>query len=482
MTRAEFYKIYFYEDYKAIFNPLFWHLSKYLNDPNIRYIFLRGGSSAAKTYTAMQCLSIEGYINKYDSLVMRKYGSTVEKTIYKDFKNFNKTLLDKSTSQLGGVFSDIDIIKRQVRSNRHTIDFCGLDDPDKIKGISDYKKLLLDEVDAFKYVDFSEAERRLRGQEGQQIICTWNPVDENIWIKKKVIDIQPWYDLPNEIEGMPKSKLSENSHAKINKDGDAVEIKTTYLDNYWIVGHERGGFYDKHAIKKFERMKVNDPNNYKIYAKGEYGTCTEGLAFVENLNWTTYSELPDYEFHETYGLDFAGGSSSDSRKTYKDDILEFDEADGSTTTVLVRLMINKSSMSCYVKLLLYKEYIDPNDLAKVCDEATIKEVDGEYTKKNILADNARKDKITDLLMSGISVIGAKTGEGGSNQVKTGVDIMKKYKIYIHVDDVPAIMSMKNHKKEVSRSTGEFTGNYEEKYKDFIDSVRYPLVYFDLFGW
>jgi PBSX family phage terminase large subunit len=481
MKRAEFYNTYFNEDKGVIFNPLFWHLSKYLNDPDVRYIFLPGGSSAGKTYTISQLTSIESYVNKYNCYIMRKYNVTIKDSVYTDYKDFNNSLKEQSNSRLGGLFSDIIAIEGAIKSERNLLRFRGLDKSEKLKGIAAFTKVFMDEITEFDHQDFKQVRKRLRGRKNQQIIASWNPIDENHWIKKKVIDTYGWIEQPKEIEGIPQSRLSENSHVRINTQGNAVEIKTTYLDNYWVVGHKKGGFQDKHVIADFEEDKKNDPNNYKIYALGEYGTCTEGLAFSENTNWSIYSELPDYDFYETYGLDFAGGSSSDSRKTYPE-YWKFDEADGSTTTVLVRLMINKASMSCYIKLLLYKEYIDPNDLAKACEKATITEENGEYLKKNILADNARKDKITDLMMSGIIVIGAKTGEGGSNQVKTGVDIMKKYKLYIHVDDVPAIMSMRNHKKEVSKSTGEFTGNYEEKYKDFIDAVRYPLVYFDLFGW
>ena len=391
-------------------------------------------------------------------------------------------MLSQSNDRLGGLFSDLIIIEGEIRSERNLIRFKGLDNSEKLKGISKFTKVVLDEIPEFKHADFKQVRKRLRGLKNQQIICIWNPIDENIWIKKKVIDLDPWYDLPTEIEGIPQSKLSENSFVKINKSGNTVMIKTTYLDNYWVVGHEKGGFYDKHTIADFEHDKIHDLNNYKIYALGEYGVSTEGLAFTENLHWTTYSELPDYDFFETYGLDFAGGSSSGDRKTFSE-VYKFDEADGSTTTVLVKLMINKSSMSCYHKLIIYKEYIDPNDLAQACRDVTISEdMQGEINKKNILADNARGDKITDLLMAGLSVIGAKTSEGGSNQVKTGIDIMKKYKHYLHVDDVPAMLSFRNHKKEISKITGLFTGNYEESFKDYIDAVRYALVFYDLYGW
>ena len=133
--------------------------------------------------------------------------------------------------------------------------------------------------------------------------------------------------------------------------------------------------------------------------------------------------------------------------------------------------------------MLYKAYISPDDLSIVCQEQTItKDKQGYLKKKNILADNARADKIRDLINDGLNCIGAKTKEGGSNKVVTGIDICKKYNIYFHVDDIPCHMDGNNYRWEVSKSTGELTGNPEKKWENIWDAVRYPLVNFDLYSW
>lgn len=458
---------------KPVFNPLFWHLIKYLNDPDIRYIYCFGGSSAAKTYSIMQALSNESYRLKYNCFVMRKYSNTIKDSIYTDFKTYNKVLQK--------IFQDITIIQNEIRSERNLLRFRGIDDSEKLKGLSGFTKVFMDEITEFDYADLKQVRKRLRGSENQQIILSWNPISKHHWVKKKIIDVNPWYDLPNEIEGEPRSKLSGSSYVKINKKGNAILIKTTYLDNYWVVGHDSGGgFHDKHVIADFEDDKEHDENSYNIYALGEWGEPSEGLIFNYKKNWFKYKELPDYDFYETYGLDFGGGGVNDGRKTTPL-IYEFDEPDGSSTTVLVRLLINKASMSVYVKLLLYKAYISPTDLSIACTKYTVTP-DGEYvTKKNILADNARADKIKDLQNDGISCIKAKTKEGGSNRVVTGIDIMKKYKWYFHVDDIPCHVDANNYKWEVNKD-GELTGNPVKKFENVWDAVRYPLVNFDLYNW
>lgn len=472
--RLEKYKRYFKEDGKPIFNPLFWHISEYLNNPDIRYIYIYGGSSAGKTYSIMQALSIESLMFGYNCFVMRKYSSTIKDSIYSDFKGFNNSLKKH--------FNDIVIIQNEIRSNNNLIRFRGVDDSEKLKGISGFTKVFMDEIPEFNYDDFKQVRKRLRGRKNQQIILTWNPISIHHWIKKQVIDTNVWHDLPNEIKGIPNSKLSKNSFVKINKEGNSILIKTTYLDNFWVVGHKTGGgFHDKHVIADFEFDKKNDLDSYKIYALGEWGEPFKGLIFNYKKHWFKYSELPDFDFYETYGLDFGGGGVNEKRIVYPEPY-KFDDADGTSTTVLVRLMINKASMSVYVKLLLYKAYISPEDLSIACQKYTTTK-DGQYIKKkNILADNARADKIRDLINDKLNVIGAKTKEGGSSKVITGIDIVKKYKIYFHKDDLPAHMDGNNYKWEVSKSTGELTGNPEKKYENVWDSIRYALVNFDLYNW
>jgi PBSX family phage terminase large subunit len=422
----------------------------------------------------MQALSLDSLMMGYKVMAMRKFATSIKDSIYSDFKSFNRALSKR--------FTDLTIIQNEIRSKRNLIRFKGLDDPEKIKGISKFTKVFLDEITEYNIDDLKQVRKRLRGLKNQQIIACWNPISKNHWINKKWEQTYVWKDMPTEIEGHPQSKLSDTAFVKKNKEGNAILIKTTYLDNYWVVGHESGGgFRDVHTIADFEFDKENDENNYNIYALGEYGEPTEGLIFQRHKNWFVYSELPDYDFYETYGLDFGGGGVDDKRKCYPE-IYKFDEPDGTSTTVLVRLMINKSSMSCYVKLLLYKAYISPTDLSDVCQEKTITTDEKGYKKKkNILADNARADKIKDLLNDGINVIGAKTKEGASSKVVTGIDITKKYKIYFHEDDIPCHVDAANYKWETNKD-GELTGNPVKKFENVWDAVRYGLVNFDLYSW
>lgn len=273
-----------YVFHPRLFNPLFWHLRKYLGDESIRYIFIYGGSSAAKTYTTTQALSIEQLERPCNIAVFRKESTTLDDTVYGDFKNVSKTL---QLSQLH-TFQE----KELKVANGQYVKFKGLDDPEKIKGISDYKYVYLNELSKFDEEDLDEARRRLRGTPGQKIIADWNPISEEHWIKK-MLDEDTWHSLPIEVKGVPVQYTSldpERSFVKRNAAGDAILIRTTYKDNYYVVGHPNGvdGFKDVHVLNEFERMKRVNYDDYLVYALAEWGTVKTGTEFFDFFTRSTH--------------------------------------------------------------------------------------------------------------------------------------------------------------------------------------------------
>lgn len=275
-------------------NPLGFHLLKLMQDTAIRLIILFGGSSSGKSYSVAQLILIMTLWDGENSLIMRKVGATIGKTIYEDFK--------VAAKQLGiyNLFKFKDGIRQIVCiSNGAKIDFGGLDDPEKIKGISNYKRVVLDEWSEFDSEDFKQVRKRLRGKLGQQIITTFNPINETHWIKKEVFDREQWHDVPmdvfiggrkvapeltavksirmNEVKYIlnPRTKEIEE-HAP-----DTVVIQSTYLNNFWVVGSPDGtyGYYDEQCIADFEKDRINDPDYYNVYALGEWGVIRTGSEF-----------------------------------------------------------------------------------------------------------------------------------------------------------------------------------------------------------
>lgn len=267
-----------------LFNPLYWHLKNALEDDSLRYIFVMGGSGSSKTYTITQALSIEMAQKNHSTMTLRKFGVDIDDSVYADFKSVNRDL------QLDKVFM---FQRRMVKKGEDAnVRFRGLDDAEKLKGLARYIYLYYNELTQFEQGDFDQGRKRLRGKRGQKIIADWNPISEKHWIKTEVLDKEEWIDQPLVAANAPTRYCSldpENSFIRKNARGNMLLIKTTYKDNYWVVGHpdrEDRGFMDKHTIEDFEQDRIHKPNFYRIYGLGNWGVIKTGSEF-----WKSFDEI-----------------------------------------------------------------------------------------------------------------------------------------------------------------------------------------------
>ena len=257
----------------SIFNELYWHLDEAFKNQDIRYIWLYGGSSASKTYTAVQKTIVEMLEgDNNNSLVLRKYSVDIRDSIFSEFKTM---ILDWGLGELFTIQQNYILCK-----TGSYIRFRGLDDSEKIKGISNFKRVFMEEISQFDEVDLKQIRKRLRGRIGQQIICLFNPISEEHWIKTNIFDKETLIEIPSNITGK-----------WINDKGNTLVMKVTYKDNYWIVGkwdnsNLIGGFVDKHVIEDFEADKERDFNYYNIYALGNWGKIRTGGEFWKDFNPT----------------------------------------------------------------------------------------------------------------------------------------------------------------------------------------------------
>jgi PBSX family phage terminase large subunit len=291
-------------------NPVGFHLMKLLQDIIIRLIILYGGSSSGKSYSVAQLILLMTLYDGENTLVMRKVGASINKTIYEDFK--------VAARQLGvfNLFKFKDGVRQIVCiDNGAKIDFGGLDDPEKIKGISNYKRVFMDEWSEYESEDFKQVRKRLRGKVGQQIITAFNPIKETHWIKKEIFDVEKWHDIPMEVSiaGRPiPSELTQVKSIRMNEPKmilnprtkeyeehapDTVVIQSTYLNNFWVVGSPDGtyGYYDEQCIADFEKDRINDPDYYNVYALGEWGVLRTGSEFFGSFNRGQHSREVEYD-------------------------------------------------------------------------------------------------------------------------------------------------------------------------------------------
>lgn len=280
------------------FNPNFHHLREAMKDDDIRFIFLYGGSSSAKSFSVAQAMLIECLSGGNNTLVFRKVGSSIADSIYKTFQEAVRSL---------GVYRLFSLRENKIICfNGSYITFKGLDDSEKIKGLESYKYVVCEELSEFKEEDFKQIKKRLRGRKGQKIISMFNPIEEECWIKKNVFDKEQLKEESNDLYGilrdnetkkiLPKEfsmiarkwknteRLLRNPRTGIEEvhAPDTVIMQSTYLNNFWVVGSPDGqyGFYDRQAVADFDKDRTRDYNYYRIYALGEWGKIKTGGEFL----------------------------------------------------------------------------------------------------------------------------------------------------------------------------------------------------------
>lgn len=289
-------------------NPNAFYLLKYLQDETIRFIYLIGGSSSAKTFSVAQVLLIYTLWEGSNTLIMRKVATSIKDTIYQSFKAAAESL------GVSGLFKFTDGIKTiTCLENGARIVFKGLDDDEKIKGLESFKRVVLEELSEYEESDHKQIRKRLRGMPGQQIVQMLNPINEGHWVKKKIVDTQKWHDVPMVVEiagkeipreltavkslkmNEPKTIINPRTKKIEEHAPDTVIIQSTYLNNFWVVGSPDGtyGFYDQQCVADFEYDREHDPDYYNIYALGEWGVIRTGSEFFGSFNRGKHSaEVP----------------------------------------------------------------------------------------------------------------------------------------------------------------------------------------------
>lgn len=445
-----------------IFNPIYWHIKDALKNESIRYILIYGGSSAAKTYSISQALMLDTVENKYDSIAFRKIQNNISDTIKRDFDGINNAMFTKKLPLCRPAINGISI-------GDNFIKYRGIDSSGKIQGLSNYKKLYANELRHFDYEDWKEFKRRLRGQKGQQIIGDWNPVDKNHWIKREIINKETWTDLPLCIPGNKYSQLNELSEKKINKSGDMLLIKTTYRDNYWVVGHpdKVHGFRDEHALNEFERMRLNDPDDYEIYGNGNWGVITSRLIF------TRWERKGAVEVVDTDGLREYYFNTDLEKLKLKRIPSGMDFGFSPDPSVLVDLYTTtyKGQPTIIVDERLYDRgltHISTDNILEETIQGRLLEMDFD---KNwtIIADSANPTGIRELRNVGFDMYGVK-----KQPILDGIRAMKGFYFLLTERSVNVENEFENYKKKIDKN-GVILPEPIDEFNHSIDPIRYVLT-------
>ena len=221
-----------------------------------RFLILYGGGGSGKSVFAAHKLILRTVGERgHKFLCLRKVGDTVKDSIFAE--------LQAATEDLG--VSDEFQVNKTDRTFTHLLTgnqlLCkGLDDPKKIKSIKGITGMWLEEATDFDETDLEQLNIRIRGEKQNyiQYIISFNPVDEDHWLKKRFFD---------------------------NKQPDTTICHSTYKDNYFLSEVDR---------QQLESLKDRNLLYYEVYCLGKWGIVNKSDKFMYNF----VSEKHEIDFYQ----------------------------------------------------------------------------------------------------------------------------------------------------------------------------------------
>lgn len=357
-----------------------------------------GGKSDAKaTELLLKCLT-----QKFCRvLFMRKYSTQIRDSQFLLFKDLIKRYALQPYFQVKE--SEMDII---CTVTGNMLLSAGLDDVDKLKSVADITDAWIEEPmdkrGSILSSDFTELDRRLRSPlASNHIHLTFNPISRESWI----------YDY----------FFRSDSYRPFT-------LKTTYRDNYYAPAEQ---------AQQFEILKEKKPEEFLVYALGEWGSLKQGLVFPE------YKIVPDFPLdcrRWGYGLDW--GFFPDP-------------------CAVIKCGIRAGEL--FLDEVIYENNLTSETRARLMIARGMNKTSGVIADRN-------PEAIAEMRNRGFS--GIEPADKGPGSVKAGIDTMRQFRINITARSANLKREMDNYSWAVDRRDGLPTGEPEDSYNHAIDAARY----------
>lgn len=375
-----------------------------------RIICLYGGSSSSKTISALQYLTTWA-LESPDAIVITIIGESIpvlKKSVIRDWQRV----------VMRGVFDRKKYNKLELTytfDNGSIFQFVPADDEARFMGPrQDF--VLIDEAYNVTKGIFDQVEIRTR----KQILLTWNPVSP-FWA----------------------TKLEDERD-------DVAVIHATYKKN---------PFVPQSIIDSLERRALIDPNFYRVYVLGEYGSM-EGLIFLEQTHWRKCEEMPEDFKRRIYVLDY-----------------------GFTNDPSAILELRYSNGEYWVDEIEYKPGMFNSEIHDIIKIHSLDEQDSEEPKTHeelkrikirdeVVADSAEPKSNAELRQMGLNVIASVKGP---DSVKFGINTMKDFKLNVTKTSLNTIKELRNYSWKKDKQ-GELTGVPIDNWNHSIDAIRYGVTH------
>ena len=391
-----------------------------------RWLVLFGGAGSGKSeFVAMKILyriceaMSKGKVHKF--LCLRKTQPAARHSIF--------SLICKYISDWG-LMPDCKINRSDMTIKFHggsEILITGLDNPEKIKSIHGITGIWLEEATEFTYADFMQLDLRLRGKtwDYKQIMLSFNPIDENHWIRKELFtDV-----MCRQIEDGQKVVNHTVTH---EVDKKVIEIGLTAMHSTY----QDNRFLDDTYRARLEALCDQDKNYYNIYTLGKWGVL-KGLIFERyeiTRKWPT--QFDDHGF----GLDFG-------YSVHPTGIVE----------------VGFIGKRLYIRERCYKTEMTNRDIAakllKIAPDALV------------VADCAEPKSIAEIRSYGQPCVACTKGK---DSISNGIQRIKQFELYVDYHSPNLIKELQGY-KWAENANGELLNKPVDYNNHLIDALRYIVT-------
>lgn len=363
-----------------------------------KIVINQGGTSSGKTYAILQVLAT----------IAIQESNQIITVVGQDVPNLKAGPI----RDMANIIRESPILKTYIEkynksdrelhfTNGSMMEFKSFDDEqDAHSGKRDY--LFINEVNGISYPIF----KQLRIRTKKKIFLDYNPSSE-FWVHEFILKKNDLY---------PSVQLI-------------------------ISDHRHNPFLPQELRDEIERLKFEDEETWKVYARGLTGRI-EGLVFKNWYVMKGAEVIPDGAKLIANGLDF-----------------------GFTNDPTGCLEVYKAGGELYVNELIYQPGLTNADIC-----AQLKDL-GISKNRLIVADSAEPKSIEEIRRMGWNIEESKKGP---DSIKNGIDILKRYKINITANSI-------NLKRELNRyiwkkaKTGEQVNVPIDAYNHLIDALRYVAL-------
>lgn len=310
-----------------------------------------------------------------------------------------------------------------IAAEKGSLCWCWIEEAYEITSEDDFN--MLDESIRGRLNNDRENEIENRNVLFKQITLTFNPWNEQHWLKNRFFD---WDRKPVQSGCIKIDRRDEKA--------GILAITTDYTCNEWL---------DENDKTLFSQMKQNNPRRYRVAGLGDWG-ISEGLVYED---WTEHVFDIDRirrleSVKAVFGLDF--GYTNDP-------------------TALFCGLADTSAKTLWVFDELYKKGMSNEEIAKNI-------IAMGYAKEKIVADAAEPKSIDRLYSLGLNHI--RSAAKGKDSINSGIDLLQDYHIIIHPKCVNFITEISNYSWEKDSLSGKLLNRPCDNQNHLMDAMRYAM--------